>query len=214
MPGWIVRSAAVAASRVRPALSRSMMRRGTAIAAGRSRPSSVKQRFGAERHGQVEPLSHLQPEELRRRDADDRERNTFDVERPPDDAVGSFEPPLPQPVADDSDGAVWTAATSVVGRRECAAEERANTQRREEVAADDEAVDRLRLAVGCQVDTLRRPRDRAVECVGALAEAIPHRVVPAETCRESHSNRGVRRNRDQALGLLRRQRAQQQTIQE
>jgi hypothetical protein len=39
---------------------------------------------------------------------------------------------------------------------------------------------------------------------GALAEAIPHRVVPAETRLEPHSNRGVRRNRDQALGLLRR----------
>src|SRR4029077_10499284 len=109
--------------------------------------------------------------------------------------------------------AVWTTTTSVVGLRERTAQEGRNTERREEVAADDEAVDRLRLAIGRQIDALRRPRDGAVERLSPLAEAIPHRVVPAEARLESHPNRGVRRNRDQALGRLRRQRAQQQTLQ-
>src|SRR5204862_7901739 len=112
---------------------------------------------------------------------------------------GSSETPLPQPVADDGDRAVATAATLVVGGAKCPAEERGDTERPEEVAADHEAVDRLRLAVGRQIDALRRPRDGAVERLGPLAEAIPHRVVPAQTRLESHPNRGVRRNRDQAL---------------
>ena len=134
---------------------------------------AAKQRFGAERHGQVERLSHLQPEELRRRDADDRERNALDDKRRPDDTGGSSEAPLPQPIADDGDGAVGTAATPVVGGGECAAEERGDTERREEVAADDQAVDRLRLAVGRQIDALRRPRDGAVERLGAVGGSDP-----------------------------------------
>ncbi len=45
--------------------------------------------------------SRLCPEELGRRDADDRERTPLHVENPPDDTRGTGEPPLPIAIADD-----------------------------------------------------------------------------------------------------------------
>jgi hypothetical protein len=87
-------------------------------------------------------------------------------------------------------------------------------ERLEEVAADDQTIDQLRLAILREVDALRSPRDSPVECVGSLPEPIPHRVVPPEPRFEAQTNRRVRRNGDETLRLPRWQRAQQKAVDE
>ena len=70
-------------------------------------PSSVRRhlhRLRGERRRDVDVASRLCPEELRRRDADDRERAPLHLEQTSDDVRVAGEPPLPVAMADHRDG--------------------------------------------------------------------------------------------------------------
>ena len=70
-------------------------------------PSSVRRhlhRLCGKRRRDVDVASRLCPEELGRRDADDRERAPLHLENAPDDIRVAGEPPLPVAMADHGDG--------------------------------------------------------------------------------------------------------------
>ena len=96
----------------------------------------------------VERPSNLRTEELGRCHPDDRERDALDDERRADDVGVPAETPLPHPVADDRHRTIRSATPHIVGCRERTAEERWHAKRREEIAADIRAIDRLHLSAG------------------------------------------------------------------
>ena len=96
----------------------------------------------------VERPSNLRTEELGRCHPDNRERDSFDDERRANDVGVPAETPLPHPIADNRHRTIRSATTHIVGRCERATEERWHAKRREEIAADIRAIDRLHLSAG------------------------------------------------------------------
>src|SRR4030095_13660981 len=83
----------------------------------------------------IERTSNLGTKEVRRRHSDHRERCALDVQRPPDNVGHAAKPTLPESVADPRDRTVGSAAASIVGGCEGAAQDRPNAKRLEETAA-------------------------------------------------------------------------------
>src|SRR5439155_25899757 len=96
-------------------------------------------------------------------------------------------------------------------RRERPADERRHAERLEEVAADEQGVNRLRLAAGLrQREWLRvGARERPVEEVRALPHLIPNRVSPRRSSVESGAG-----HRHEAPGLGDRKGAQEDGVDE
>ena len=97
--------------------------------------------LGRERQRHVERLTHLQTEELSRRDADDCERHPFDDQRLADRVRVTRQPTLPERVADHDDRAIHPAAAQIVRSREHPPVLRRNAERLEETSADEQPVD-------------------------------------------------------------------------
>src|SRR5262249_56107179 len=98
---------------------------------------------GRGREGDVEGVAHLDAEESRRGDADDRERRAVERDSGSYRTWRPSESPLPERVADDGNRALASAAAPIVVWRERASEQRGNTQRGKELTARVKAVDRL-----------------------------------------------------------------------
>ena len=175
------------------------------------RPLWMNQGFGAERYRDVEHAADFEPEELWRRHADDRERHALDRQRRADH-VRAIESLPPEAITDDRDRSRRSPAPNVVGCGQRAADRSGDSERCEEVAADEQHVGRLDLAGPCEVEAQRRHRQRAGERLCALLQARPHRVRPPEPGREPQPRRRFRRDGDEGLWMGDGQRSQEQAI--
>jgi len=141
--------------------------------------SSVRPRDGhhPDWNDDVDPPPDVRSEELRRHDADDREGNSIERQRPSNRVGGAAEAPLPERVADDDDRSIPTALVLVVGAGERQAEHGHDTKRVEHSRGRPDAVDELGDPAARQVEPLRAPREGAVEEL-PLLQFAPDRISP------------------------------------
>ena len=125
--------------------------------------AAAQQQLGADRDGHVERAADVDAEELRRRDANDRERHAFHGQRAADRVGGAVEAALPEAVADDRDRPVRPATAAVVSFGDRSAEDGGHAQQVEHPSADPQAVDDLGLSTARQIEARARPCERAVE---------------------------------------------------
>ena len=138
-------------------------------------------------HCNVERPSNLRTEELGRCHPDNRERDAFDDERRANDVGVPTETPLPHPIADDRHRTIRSATTHIVGGRKRATKKRWHAKRREEIAADVRAIDRLHLSAGRReiqpvLITGCRPRDGAIEHLRCAPPDLLKQVVAPCVC--------------------------------
>src|SRR5207249_10621138 len=131
---------------------------------------AARERFGAERHGNVEGAADFHPEKRRRRDADNRIGVTVERHGAPDCRRGSAVFALPEPVTDDGRRRLTTAPVIVCGER--ASNERRHLERREKVAARPQAERVARFPAGGEVD-LTTFAGRTTAAAGRASCAVP-----------------------------------------
>src|SRR5262249_15055292 len=139
---------------------------------------SADERFGADRDRDVERPSDLGAEEVRTGHADHRVGDALDRQRLSDRVSRPSEVALPEPVADDGDGPVRSAAASIVSFPERAPENRRYAEHVEEPPARPDAVDEFRLSALREIEARARPGERAGEAPLAIAKRFPHRIGP------------------------------------
>ena len=165
---------------------------------------AANERFDAERHRDIERLTDRQPEESRRRDADDRHGHAFERQRPSDHVSRAGEVLLPEGMADHHDRACRPAAAKVVRGLEQSAERGLDAEHVEARGAGPDTFRVLRLAAAREVElgVEPAPREDAVEPIGVTLDLLPDRIRPRSLAR--------RRRRDELrepIGLRNRQRA-------
>ncbi len=122
------------------------------------------------RHEEIEVQVRLGAAKPGWADADDGEGAAVERQRAAEDGRIAGESPLPEVVAEDDDRVrVWRA---VFVRQERAAENRVDTERVEEVAADDLAEDAVRVAAGAQVHRRQREGDEVLDARGAALPVV------------------------------------------
>ena len=119
--------------------------------ARRHRPFATQRLLGAQRHGQVEVATDVEPGESGRRDADDLERMTAQPQRLPDRIVAAAVGTPPERVAQDR--ATRAAPRPVVVGRQQPAALRLKAEHPEVVAAHGQRLGKQRLARLVQVET-------------------------------------------------------------
>jgi hypothetical protein len=169
---------------------------------------AADERVRADRNRHVERPAHVHAEEVRRRDADDRERHAFDRQRTADRVGRAAEPPLPEVVTDDRDGAIGAAAASIVSLRECPAQDRGHAEHVEETPACPHAVDELGRPDLRQVEAGGPPDERAVEEPLVLPDLFPDRVGPGRPGLAAQSED------DEPLRFLHGQRPQHEAVED
>src|SRR5207247_3313555 len=115
----------------------------------------VNHRFQRDRDSHVECASDLNAEEHRRCYANDRERHAFEGESSSDGARRTTKMTLPERMTDNCNGSVCASTAYIVGRSERTTEDRRHSKRREEIAAGEQTINRMRLAALREVETGR-----------------------------------------------------------
>src|SRR5437764_14842407 len=112
----------------------------------------MEERLGGDRHGNVERVADFGSEEIRSCDADDRKRNSLDVEALPDDVGGATIPALPERVADDRDRPVRPSAPPIIRFGERPTENCGDAECVEDARAGPDPVHELRFATRGEVE--------------------------------------------------------------
>ena len=173
---------------------------------------SENEGLGSERHGDIESPTHFDPEKLRRRDADDRERRALERQARADGVGGASETLPPQPVTDHDDRTILPPASHVIFESEETADVRLHAERAEEASAHEQRARRLLLSAARQVERRLRPQESPGEERRHLLHPRPHLVVPARARLEAVAEREVGGDGHQPPRLRHRQRPQQQTV--
>ena len=135
---------------------------------------AARERFGAERHGDVEGAADFHPEKRRRRDADSRVGVTVERHGAPDCRRGSAIFVLPEPVTDHRRRRLTTAPVIVCC--EHASNERRHFERREKVAARPQAERVARFPAGGEVERRRAIGKRVRKHLLVVANLFPQRI--------------------------------------
>src|SRR5581483_2513839 len=169
----------------------------------------VKQRAGAERHGDVEVLADFHAVETRRGDADDLERMSPERNRAAHRALGS-EVRLPETVAQHRNE--WAAAI-IVARRDQPAGGGSHSKSAEVSTADEHAFDELHRAAARQIDLLYLARcEGSRKDVLLVTHALPDGVGEAIIARWNRAGGRLHLQLDQLLRVLHRQEAKHNGI--
>ena len=145
------------------------------VADSKSRRRATEERFGLDRKNDVERGADVEPEEARRRDADDRVGHSLDGQGPADRVRCAAEAPLPESMAYHGYWAVPPAATAVVAVVESPADRGRQAQHLEHFAGGPNRLGELELAGLRQAHAIRRPREGPVEET-PLADPLPHGI--------------------------------------
>src|SRR5688572_12662974 len=112
--------------------------------------------LGVDRDDVVERAADLDAEELRRGNADNRERNALERQRLPEGLCGTPESPLPEVITENRYRPGRRRGAHIICRSDQSARVRVHAKDGKELAADEDAVDRFDLSTGRQVQR-RRP---------------------------------------------------------